>query len=545
MMNDRIVKTIPGGNGRSNEQITIGTNWEYSRVLSAGEGSAVQNGVKDGTAQFELCGRGAHDYIVGLYEQAGALSGKQIIEAVDTIAETMKQEVLSAPDTVDTSNRAVTYYVSEKNGNDQNDGLSEKTALKTLDGLRKIAAEKENVAILLERGGIYRGSWNIVPHTTIAAYGKGVKPLWVQSRRNYADPSLWVETEYPNVWRCTEELLNVGVIGFDHALSDYSDNSYHERYGLICNRVNFGFMGPQDFTRDLEFYSDFEAKGTMHEPAPLYVYSLQGNPGERFSSIEIGERRNIIMGKAHDCHIENISFKFTGAHAIGAHAENFTVRHCIFSWLGGSVLWLNPDGSATCYGNAIETGTCNGYFLENNWFYQIFDTGVTHQCSVGEGDRVQKNVRYTANLIEFCHWGIEFYNAPTKPEQYVDGKDPYFRLTENVRDRYNVVRDSGFGWGTWYKDRMHVAQAYCGAFFSANRDELTEYNIFDRCSGWLLNMHEAGEEVQSKNFYIQYEGRPLGNLRGPRNVVFDENAVENIRNHWRDKEPVVVMIPKE
>ena len=156
------------------------------------------------------------------------------------------------------------------------------------------------------------------------AYGEGPKPVWVQSKRNYADPSLWVETEYPNVWKCTELLTNVGVIGFDHDLFCSSDETYNEKYGIIRNYNTDGFMGLQSMYKDLQFFSDLREAG-LTSPAPLYLYSTEGNPGSRFKSIEIGERVNILGGEPQNCRVDNISFKFTGAHAIGVYNVNIAI----------------------------------------------------------------------------------------------------------------------------------------------------------------------------------------------------------------------------
>ncbi len=244
----------------------------------------------------------------------------------------MKADILSASDETDAPKRAITYYVSEKHGDDRNDGLSPETAVKTLDGLRAVGGKRENKRLLFERGGIYRGAaphfapnglttypcWELFPHTTIGAYGEGPKPVWVQSQRNYTDPS-----------------------------------------------------------------------------------------------------------------------------------------------------------------------------------------------------------------------------------QYVDGKDPFVRLTEDVRIRYNVVRDTGYGWGSVCKERMRSSQCYCGTTLSPNRDELTEYNIFDRSAGFLLHLAENSEEIDSKNVYIQIESSTLGNLRGTGRTVCDEHFADNVRDVWGDKEAVVVLIPKD
>ncbi len=534
-MINRLLKRVPTGNTDGKTFSDTESHWARAQVLAACGKENVEWTAKGEDKAFLLEGSNPEEYIKGLYGQSEALNGEAICRAVDTVSEKMKRDVLNAENALDLSAYKTTYYVSEKNGNDENDGLSPEKPFRTIERVSSIRFLR-NANILLERGGVYRGTFRIVSQNlNFGAYGEGEKPVWMQSRRNYADPSLWEKTEYPNVWKCTELLTNVGVIGFDHDLFDHSEKTYTEQYGIIRNYNTDGFMGLQSMYKDLQFFSDMR-EADLTSPAPLYVYSTEGNPGERFRSIEIGERANILGGEPLNCRIDNISFKFTGAHAIGVYnARNLRITNCVFSWLGGSVLHYNENGSSTCYGNAVETTTCDGYFIENCWFYQVYDTGVTHQCSTGTNDRAQKNIRYLGNLFEYCHWGIEFYNAP-----YRDGST-FVVTTSDVRIAYNVVRNTGFGWGSVSKNRMENSQAYSCHSLADNFDEQTEYNIFDRSAGQLLNLPHEANETQNRNLYIQYEGNRLGNLRGTLTECNTDFA-ENIRKLWGDKEAVVVMI---
>ena len=543
-MVNRLLNRVPTGNGDTASFSDVENHWAKAQVLAAcGKENVEWTEKESAGTDFVLNGSTPEEYIKGLYEQSATLNGDQICNAVDVISEKMKQDVLNSENALNLSDRPTTYYISEKNGNDDNDGLSPEKPFKTLNALNKTRFLR-NANILLERGGVYRGTMSISANLAFGAYGEGPKPVWIQSKRNYADPDLWVETEYPNVWKCTELLTNVGVIGFDHDLFDYSDDTYNELYGIICNYKTLGFMGIEDMNKDLQFYSDMRETSLL-TPSPLYLYSTEGNPGKRFKSIEIGERINIVSGAPKNCRIDNISFKFTGAHAIGVNdAQNLLVTNCVFSWLGGSVLWYNDDGSCTCYGNAVETGACDGYYVDNCWFYQLYDTAVTHQCSKGDGNRIQNDVRYLGNLIEYCHWGIEFYNSPSTTTEYPDGKHPYTRITSNVYDAYNVVRNTGYGWGSVIKNRMKSSQGYCGSSLSDNYDETTEYNIFDRSAGNLLFLPSNANEIQRRNIYIQYEGNQIGSLRGQVEKC-DTSFASYINKLWGDKEAVVIMIQKK
>ena len=504
-------------------------------------------------------GKSSEDYIKALYSQSENLSGMAIRNAVDVISEQMKKDILYTPNTLEIYGDRITgtvYYISEKNGkNLVGYGKSPEKPLRSYTALLNYYTVRSGDAVLYERGGVYRQGSTVssISGVVYGAYGEGDKPLIMQSKKNYADPNLWVETPWDNVWKCTESLFNVGVIGYDHDLFDYSPTSYDELYGNIYNMNTLGFKGPADMNVDLSFYSVLSSDVALYNSYnpgatgkiaanELYVYSTQGNPGERFSSIEIGEKYN-IFSTGSNVTFDNLAMKFTGAHAIGfGNCKNLTVTNCVFSWLGGSVLRAaTASASAVNYGNAVEIyGSCNGYYVTNNWMYQIYDTGVTHQYSDGGVNIAQEDVHYTSNLIEYCHWSIEFYNAQKSGE---DDSNDSVDYTRDIYDYYNVCRMGGYGWGSITRFRTKSAQMYCGASLSLNYDQYTEYNIFDRCAGSIINLPYNSTETDNKNFYIQTIGCRMGNLKGTTlNCNYD--SYDHIVKYMGDENAIVVVIDK-
>ncbi len=542
-MVNRFLGRVPTGNAGAVTFADSASHWANGQILAAcnPEGVAWTAAAADG--KYVLTGTSAKDYIPALHEQSANLKAPAIREGVDVIAEQMKKDILNTPNTADIYGDKMgkmVYYISEKNGNDENDGKSPETAWKTPAALGKnVKFPQQGTTFLFERGGIYRGQVTSYHGAIYGSYGEGPKPLMLQSAKNYADPALWVETEYPNVWKCTEQLINVGVIGFDHDLQDYSEDTYNELYGLIMNKDTRGFDGAHELCGDLQFYS--ELNGSTGKAGDLFVYSTKGNPGSRFKSIEIGEKIDIFDGSPKNIIIDNLSLKFTGGHGIGfGTTENVTVTNCVFSWLGGSVLKINEDKRATNYGNAVEIyGGCDGYLVENNWMYQIYDTAVTHQRSSSTGNCYQGNVQYLKNLMEYVYWGIEFYNAPPTAEQLGNAKDNYTRLTENVTSAYNILRLGGYGWGSI--TRYRGSQLYCGSTLSEQKNCKAEYNIYDRAAGNLLSLPSNATEVQDSNIYIQTLGKPWGRLR-TNTYTCDFESATSIEKYWGDKNAVVIVI---
>ena len=85
----------------------------------------------------------------------------------------------------------------------------------TLGAVAKLAL-KPGDAVLFRRGDFFRGTITAKAGVLYSAYGEGPKPTICASSRNYADASLWEPSQVPNVWRTTCEVLNAGIVTFDH-----------------------------------------------------------------------------------------------------------------------------------------------------------------------------------------------------------------------------------------------------------------------------------------------------------------------------------------
>ena len=113
----------------------------------------------------------------------------------DAEAEALRQAILNTEDQLVVT--GTTYYVSP-NGDDDNDGTSPEAAWRTLDGvaLNRFLLQPGD-AVLFERGYIYRRESAFVVRNGVSygAYGEGEKPKILGSLKDYAEPSLWKESE--------------------------------------------------------------------------------------------------------------------------------------------------------------------------------------------------------------------------------------------------------------------------------------------------------------------------------------------------------------
>lgn len=433
------------------------------------------------------------------------------LKAINDKTQSYRDSVLES-ENLDISKVTGTVYYVSNNGNDKNNG--KKNFLGTINAWKTIskvnsADLKPGDAVLFERGGEFRGKITAQEGVTYSAYGTGDKPIINGSAKDYADSTLWLETSIKNVYKFKDEIENdVGLIAFDHGRTpgDYAELYSKKRVsGVEYDGEVFGDQS--DLSGDLEFYHD----KTYHT---LYLYSKNGNPGSRFTHIEIAENGNLVDVKVKDVTVDNLHFRYGGGHGVGGNgtaiyengafsgltsdsSKNLTVKNCIFAWIGGSIL----EGT-TRYGNAVEIyGSVDGYRVENNWIYQIYDTGITHQLSSAVcEDSMMQNIKYLNNLVEYCHWSIEFYNQPCC--------EVHKRIVRDVEVSGNILRMGGYGWGS--RLRESDATLYNSFGLSNNPEEtqnfLAKENIFFRSTGPIYHFNENESERNltfEKNVYIQ------------------------------------------
>lgn len=390
----------------------------YSDYLAAGN--------EDAVAQEEI-----NHYLFVSEENISSRMNPQIGGA-DEEAKIMRETIMNADDTLNTTSGNV-YYISASNGDDTNAGTSPDTAWKTLSGYRVNKSRlTEGDTVLFERGGIYRGEiasdksiLPLVSGVTYGAYGSGAKPAIYGSKQNYVGLGTWSQTDTENVWVCSEEILSdVGTIVFNHG----------QAVGVKRLKVSDDLAtNLAELKSNFEFYHDLDT-------SKLYLY-MDCNPSITFYDIEICENSYMLFGNANstDITIENLSLRYGGGHAIrfNSGASNITITNCEIGFIGGS---LQIKGKDTRYGNGIEFwNSCSNITVENNWIYQIYDAGFTHQGGViGDGSTgyVQQDIAFRSNLVEYCSFGLEFWAG-----------NPELDIMRDIVYENNLIRLTGYGWG--------------------------------------------------------------------------------------------------
>lgn len=465
---------------------------------------------------------------------------QRIISQLDRKAETLMQEIRSTPTMLDEKKYSNIYYISN-DGNDQNDGLSPENAIQSLQYLNSLDL-KEGDCVLFNRGDLWRGQIKTKRGVTYSAYGKGDKPRIYGSPCNAAESGRWVETQTENVYMYDVALPNdVGTLVFnDGEAHAFKVMIIREDDGSMLHiETREPFASYRDLKRDLEFYHDYQVAQR------LYLYSAEGNPAERFESIELLTKGHIVLATS-GVTIDNLCLKYCGSHGIGGGTmKDLSVTNCELGWIGGSIQSENLFGRkhATRYGNAVEIyGGCENFTVSNCYIYQIYDAAITHQHQ-GDVDEtlVMRNVLYSNNLIEDCVYSIEYFlgRKDTNQTHYM----------ENILISNNLMRRSGYGWGKQRPDKDTPAHIKSWSHHINHASNfLVANNIFDRCTHDLLNIVAAEQEWLPKldgNTYIQHRGARAG-AWGSRveKFIYDDKVGDILKQIFGEQRAQIVFAPE-
>lgn len=471
----------------------------------------------------------------GVEQEAGSRTLKQI----DRRAERLKRRILNSSTSFKPS--GVIYYLSA-DGDDANDGLSPQTPLRSIAKLNTLEL-KPSDGVMFRRGDVWRGRITTRKGVTYSAYGKGEKPRIYGSPCDAAVEGEWIATTTPNVYMYSLELSDdVGTLVFNGGEQNAIKilKVYHADGTTTNVYTGEPFAGGCDLKRDLDFFHDYR------DEKRLYLCSTEGNPSERFESIELLTKGNIINA-TDNVHIDNLCLMYGGSHGIGSGTtKSLRVTNCEIGWIGGSMLLPAPPegGRDARYGNGIEIyGGCDEFVVDNCYIYQCYDTGITNQNQedVSDSSRTMRNVSFTNNLVERCEMSIEYYlGAQMKPTD---------SIIENFLIEGNILRLAGYGWGDQHPEPawaahikswwMHQNEAYN---FTIRR------NIFDRSDANVINIVAADAErlpQMEENTYVQYLGGDGGRIGQPwADYKFDEQFPASVEQALGEKSGKYIFITR-
>lgn len=493
---------------------------------------------------------------------------KQMREQYDAMFDQKKDEIVFARDSLVIHGQ--NYYVSNL-GDDNNDGLSPEMPWRSLE---KVSAAdlKPGDGVLFRRGDLFRGSVYTKSGVTYGAYGQGPKPKFYGCEMSLADPALWEEVDTTHhIWKCREKMPDAGTIVFNEGEAHSRKLIPSYKHGRFVCREDESrvFDISVEMTKDLDLFWKFDevlttvpSKGEdfpipdmeyANAKGDIYLRCDKGNPGEIYTSVEALSRVHMFrVGSNENVRIDNLCIKYVGMHGISAYDQvsNLHVSNCEIGWIGGCIqhyLGTDPNypqggrGTVTRFGNAIEIyGGCQNYVAENNYIYQVYDAGITHQITTSVKISM-KGIRYTGNVIEKCVYGIEYFL------EQIGGETE--SCMEDVVMNENFIRLCGYGWGQQRHNVDTPALIKGWSYRNTARDYHIYNNIFDRCAYRMLHLVALKDAYCPKmhdNVYIQYLGGMLGQYGGnefaePENLIYNENAEQLIAEVFMDKDAKVYL----
>ncbi|MBO7148740.1 MAG: S-layer homology domain-containing protein [Clostridia bacterium] len=448
------------------------------------------------------------------HEATDELINKYLAEA-----EALKESIINSPSSVKWTGTA--YYVSPK-GNDENDGLTPATAFKTVDKVSHASFLKEGDAVLFERGGTYRTTGYLATKNgiTYSAYGSGAKPKIIGSI-DASYEALWRETEHENVYAFTP---NVGGAGYDIGQIVFDMGKawgikLQNGLWIGTNSNGLGIIesgtpiidGPEDIKHDLEYWHDWD-RGTV------YLYSKDGNPASRFTSIEIVDKGNGISGGANNVVIDNLELFGFGSHGIGyggigdAAKQNLTVQYCIFSFIGGSRQYTDPSVN-TRFGNAVEIyGAAKGFIIHDCYANNVYDCCWTIQYqSDSEGVDVWfEDVEFYNNVACYSNTGLEVW-LNNKAEY---NNDAVYGM-KNMRLHHNYTYYNGYGWSQQRPNKDgNIFYGDPSVTNTVYENCSVDHNVGLFASKWINYLRYVGSNYYNfnNNVYFQHENKLYGGV---------------------------------
>ena len=469
---------------------------------------------------------------VGCAPQSGVEqeSVSRTLKQIDRRAERLKRRILNSPTSVKPS--GVIYYLSA-DGDDANDGLSPQTPLRSIAKLNTLEL-KPSDGVMFRRGDVWRGKITTRKGVTYSAYGRGAKPRIYGSPCDASVEGEWIATATPNVYMYSQYLSDdVGTLVFNGGEQNAIKilKVYHADGTTTNVYTGEPFAGGCDLKRDLDFFHDYR------DEKRLYLCSTEGNPSERFESIELLTRGNIINA-TDNVHIDNLCLMYGGSHGIGSGTtKGLRVTNCVIGWIGGSMLLPAPPegGRDARYGNGIEIyGGCDEFVVDNCYIYQCYDAGITNQNQddVSDSSRTMRNVSFTNNLVERCEMSIEYYlGAQMKTTE---------GIIENFLIEGNILRLAGYGWGDQHPEPAWAAHIKSWWLHQNEAYNFTiRRNIFDRSDANVINIVAADAErlpQMEQNTYVQYLGGDGGRIgQSWADYKFDEQFPASVEQALGEK----------
>jgi len=381
---------------------------------------------------------------------------------------------------------ATEYFVSSSKGNDNNDGLTENTAWKTLNKVQlEKKAFKSGDIISLKRGDIWAeelyldisGEYN--NPIVFASYGTGARPIITVVEEQY----LTWDKFGNNIWRTTN--YNPKRLKVDGV----------EILGEFYQYNNLGTKVP-----DLvQWYYDDNGDGNNY----IYIYSLT-DPNAR--SIEFASKgRALYLVLSSYLKFENIEFQGGYYETISVYGcENITftnVKIGVMSNNGLNIYKYSSGGNSFIQSKKIIIDNC------------IFDTEFTLNYS-NAGTYEGASVRGTADGIKitscsnseirnstFENWGHSSMSLTTDDDtDEISG----FKIYKN----YSTATNIPYGGGLAFDGvNTHNNEMFENHFYKTKDSQINgsnnhvHHNVFEELKNSSIHKYPSGRAISLQSYY--------------------------------------------
>ena len=412
------------------------------------------------------------------------------------------------------------YYVSP-NGNDSNDGLSPDSPWKSMEKV-STASLKYGDAVFFERGGKWNGKLNMQTGVTYSAYGEGEKPVWTGSPLDAAESSKWSyyadTADGGKIWKYSDKLTDCGVLILDGYTIARKAYPVWNGSKYITSDGKRTFDLKKDLSADLMYCSRLDLKGLSTLPCTvwnenrtgdLFFRCDKGNPGEVFSTIEIGLGTDMITASTDGYNtVDNICFRCFAMSGMGPKCHDL-YQYCESCWCGGQVQ------TYSCEDGTYITGVSGGGALlfgqniiaRNNYIHDCENKGM---CVVNNGESHDNLDRHDIlaenNIVERC--GNSVYMLTLSIPDDVNA------VFEDITFRGNYFINSGKGW------RAH-SQMWIGNGFGSSGSG---------CEGVLMqHIERTGTVTFDNNLFYQPKGSCISIYTGSGREKNDSATFKNNR----------------
>lgn len=389
-------------------------------------------------------------------------------------------------------------YVSSSYGNDDNDGRTEQTPVKTIRN-----ALMKSDTLLLRCGDVFFENVEI-KKGKIMSYGEGPLPILCGYKR--ITEAKWVEVGQ-NVWKIC--LSDIGYSGYNvkgssmlnniGCFHEYDNNQIHGRRVQYLNELNeeWDYWQTEHHTKKDVKASDFDT---------LYLY-INKDPNELKLEFSTGATAAIIANTVLD------GIKFEGFGFGISASSNSIIINCEIDAIGGRMGITNSE--FVSYGNGIEfyvsgTKDVKDCLVEKCKVSRCYDCGITIQGKGGT-TATPRNIIIRNNFIEDCCQGWEDFLRNNKDVVY-----------NNCVFEFNTVVNSGNNTGFGYPKTRAKFCHVLGNNKEGNKGMIIRNNTFVGgnyyCSGSYKGEYKSN--IWENNICVIERGDfILSNYSGTKDVI--------------------------